>query len=104
MCATFCGDRGVGLMNLVLSLYFHGEHSVGTAMSRHLLVRGTNNGQRKFTEQTDNCTVLGPVQALAGETTFQRRNAGTERKRGTMLAPQIGLFLGVFCKARCVGL
>lgn len=71
----------MGCISWNLDLYFHGEHSVGTAMSRHLLVRGTKNGQRKFTEQRDNCTVTAPVQALAEEITSRHRERQARERR-----------------------
>lgn len=63
-----------------LNLYVHDENSVGTATHCYLLVRGTNNGQRRFTARKVNCTAHGHSTAFAKKITlvivdrFTRRN------------------------------
>ena len=54
-----------------LNLYFHDENSVGTATDCYLLVRGTNNGQRRLTARKVNCTAHGRSTAFAEETTLK---------------------------------
>ena len=66
-----------------LNLYVHDENSVGTAKRCYLLVRGTNNGQRRFTARKVNCTAHGRSTAFAEKITpmivghFTRRNSAS---------------------------
>jgi hypothetical protein len=70
-----------------LNLCFHDENSVGTATHCHLLVRGTNNGQRRFTARKVNCTAHGRSTAFAEEITLMVAGHFTRRNPASSLMP-----------------